>query len=105
MGFEPMNTGFADLQGAFALVCPRFVPLVYSMDYRFHSQGIQAHLNRHPLHIRYSASAPGSANEILRNPNLPKNGMNRSLGSERTIGHEKAIETPHRGGSTQRRQG
>jgi hypothetical protein len=22
-----------------------------------------------------------------------------------TIGHEKAIETPHRGGSTQRRQG
>jgi hypothetical protein len=50
MGVEPMNTGFADLQGAFALVCTRFVPIVYSTDYRFHFQRIQAHLNRHPLH-------------------------------------------------------
>jgi hypothetical protein len=58
MGFEPMNTGFADLQGAFALVCPRFVPLVYSMDYRFYSRRIQAHLNRHPLHYPLQCKAP-----------------------------------------------
>jgi hypothetical protein len=51
MGVEPMNTGFADLQGAFALACPRLVPIVYSTDYRFHFQRIQAHLNRHPLHF------------------------------------------------------
>jgi hypothetical protein len=51
MGFEPMNTGFADLQGAFAPVCTRFVPIVDSMDYRFHSQRIQALLNRYPLHF------------------------------------------------------
>jgi hypothetical protein len=38
MGVEPMNTGFADLQGPFGLVCPPFVPLVYSMDYGFHFQ-------------------------------------------------------------------
>jgi hypothetical protein len=50
VGIEPTNTGFADLQGAFVLACPRFVPIVYSTDYRFHFQRIQAHLNRHPLH-------------------------------------------------------
>jgi hypothetical protein len=55
MGFEPMNTGFADLQGAFALACPRLVPIVYSTDYRFHFQRIQAHLNRHPLHFPLQA--------------------------------------------------
>src|SRR5947209_2411423 len=59
MGVEPMNTGFADLQGAFALVCPRFVPIVYSTDYRFHFQRIQAHLNRHPLHSNAEPPAGG----------------------------------------------
>jgi len=72
MGFEPMNPGFADLQGAFALACPRFVPIVYSTDYRFRFQRIQAHLNRHPLHYPLQCKRARSANEILRNPNLPK---------------------------------
>jgi len=44
MGVEPMNIGFADLQGPFGLVCFWFVFLVYSMDYGFHFQRIQAHL-------------------------------------------------------------
>jgi hypothetical protein len=64
MGFEPMNTGFADLQGAFALACTRFGPIVYSTDYRFHSQRIQVHLDRHPLHFPLQCPAylpPNSA--------------------------------------------
>ena len=72
MGFEPMNTGFADLQGAFALACPGFVPFVYSTDYRFHFQLIQAHLNRHPLHFPLQSNAePPRAATIVAIPGLP----------------------------------
>jgi len=30
MGVGPMNTGFADLQRVFGLVCPRFVPIIFN---------------------------------------------------------------------------
>jgi hypothetical protein len=65
MGFEPMNTGFADLQRAFARSCTRLGPIVYSTNYRFHLQDIQAHLNRYPLQFPLQSDHQSFAGFIL----------------------------------------